>query len=162
LADALTVPHAVAAIVLCLAGIAKLRAPGTAAAAVGAPPGLVRAFSVYELALGAAALLRPSLSPLLAITYGGLGILTFVLARRAISCGCFGEDEGQGPASVTQSILSLALALAAVAPAHGAAWILQRSVPTAAVLVAGICAAAYGTVVAYAEVPPAWRAWSAT
>jgi hypothetical protein len=158
LADALTVPHAVAAIVLCLAGIAKLRGPGTAAAAVGAPPGLIRVFSAYELALGAGALLWPSLSPLLAVTYGGLGILTFVLARRAVSCGCFGENEG--PASVLHSILSLGLGLAAAAPAHGAVWILQRPAPTAAVLVAGIAAAAYGTVVAYAEIPPAWRAWS--
>jgi hypothetical protein len=160
LADALTVPHAVAAIVLCIAGMAKLRTPGTAATALGVPSGLVRAFSVYELALGAGALAWPGLSPLLALTYLGLAGVTAVLARRALSCGCFGE--GDAPASIAQSILSVVLALASVAAAHPIGWLFARSPGSAAVLVAGIVAAVYGTVVAYSEIPPAWRAWGAS
>jgi hypothetical protein len=160
LADALTVPHAVAAIVLCVAGLAKLRAPGAAATAVGAPVALVRVFAAYEVALGIAALVWPPVSPLLALTYLGLAVLTFSLARRAGSCGCFGE--GDAPASVAQSLLSVALALVSVAPAHAVTWVAGRPAPSAIVLVLGIGAAAYGTVVAYAEVPPAWRAWSAS
>jgi hypothetical protein len=158
LADALTVPHAVAAIVLCVAGIAKLRTPGTAARAVGLPSWLVRAFAGTELALGAAALRWPDVSPLMAVTYAGLALLTFRLARRSASCGCFGE--GDAPASVAQSILSVVLATVSAAPAHGASWIAGRPLPTALVLVLGTAAAAYGTVVAYAEIPMAWRAWS--
>jgi hypothetical protein len=160
LADALTVPHAVAALVLCAAGIAKLRSPRTAATALGVPVGLIRAFSVYELVLGAGALGWTVLSPLLALTYAGLAALTLVLARRAQSCGCFGE--GDAPASGMQSLLSLALALVCAVPAHGAGWLLDRSVGSATVLALGVVVAAYGILVAYAEVPAAWQAWSAT
>jgi hypothetical protein len=159
LADALTVPHAVAAIVLCVAGVAKLRAPRTAATALGVPAALIRAFALYELALGAGALGWSALSPLLALTYLGLAALTLVLGRRAQACGCFGE--GDAPASALQSAISALLAVAAVAPAHGAGWLLARPPASAVVLVLGIVAAAYAIVVAYAELPPAWRAWSA-
>jgi hypothetical protein len=160
LADALTVPHAVAALVLCAAGLAKLRSPATAATALGISTGWIRAFSIYELALGAAALVWPVLSPLMALTYAGLAALTFRLARRAQSCGCFGE--GDAPASRAQSLLSLVLALVCAGPSHGGGWLLDRPPGPAAVLVLGVIAAAYGTVVAYAEIPAAWRAWSAT
>jgi hypothetical protein len=160
LADALTVPHVVAAIVLCVAGMAKLRSPATAATALGVPAGLVRSFSVYELALGAGALAWPVLSPLVAFTFVGLAMLTLVLARRAEACGCFGE--GDAPASGVQSVLSVVLALASLAPAHDIGWVFARPPGSAAVLLAGIAAAVYGTVVAYSEIPPAWRAWGAS
>jgi hypothetical protein len=100
------------------------------------------------------------LSPLLALTYAGLAALTFVLARRAQACGCFGE--GDAPASGVQSILSLGLALVSVAPARPIGWLVDRAPGTAAVLVLGVVAAAYGIVVAYSEIAPAWRAWSAS
>jgi hypothetical protein len=165
LAEALTGPHAVAAVVLCIAGIAKLRSPATAAAALAVRPVLVRSFALGELALGAAALLSPApaLSALLAATYAGLAGLTLVLARRSQACGCFGE--GETPASISQSVLSGALALicaaAAVAQPHGLGWILGRPAGTAAVLVFGTAGAVYGTVIAYSELPLAWRSWSA-
>jgi len=160
LADALTVPQVVAALVLCAAGVAKLRSPRTAATALGVPVGLIRAFSIYELALGAGALGWTVLSPLLALTYAGLAALTFVLARRAQSCGCFGE--GDAPASGAQSVLSLGLALVSVAPAHGVGWLVDRAPGSAVVLVLGVVAAAYGIVIAYSNFAPAWRAWSAS
>lgn len=159
MADAMTVPHAVAAIVLCVAGIAKLRSPLTAARTLSVAPNLVRAFAVYELALGAGALVWAALSPLLALTFLGLAALTAVLGRRAQSCGCFGE--GDAPASLAQSLLSVVLALVSIAGAHGVAWLIARPPAPAAVLILGIGAAAYATVVAYAEIPLAWRAWSA-
>ncbi|MGI8507418.1 MAG: hypothetical protein ACR2MK_11585, partial [Solirubrobacteraceae bacterium] len=59
MADALTIPHAVAALVLVLAGLAKLRSPGAAARAVGVAPAPIRAFAGFEVALGAWALLSP-------------------------------------------------------------------------------------------------------
>ncbi len=97
---------------------------------------------------------------LLALTYLGLAGLTAVLARRAQSCGCFGE--GDVPASIVQSVLSVVLALASVAPTHDVGWVFARPAGSAAVLVAGIVAAVYGTVVAYSQIPPAWRAWGAS
>jgi hypothetical protein len=158
LADVLTAPHVVAAIVLCVAGVAKLRSPWTAASALGVRSGVIRAFSIYELALGAGALAWSVLSPLLAVTYAGLAVLTLVLARRSESCGCFGA--GDAPASAAQSALSFVLALACAGPAHGAGWIVGRPLGTAVVLALGVAAAAYGIVVVYSELPPAWRAWS--
>jgi hypothetical protein len=157
LVDALTVPHAVAAIVLCVAGMAKLRSPRIAATALRVPAWLVRAFSLYELALGAGALVWPALSPLLALTYLGLAGLTAVLARRAQSCGCFGD--GDTPSSLAQSILSVVLALASVPATRDIGWVLARPAGSAVVLLAGIAAAVYGTVIAYSELPMAWRAW---
>jgi hypothetical protein len=157
LAEALTVPHAVAAIVLCVAGMAKLRTPRTAATALGVPSGPIRVFSVYELALGAGVLVWPALSPLLALTYVGLAGLAAVLARRARACGCFGEGDARS--SLAQSVLSVGLALAAVPATHGIGWVLARPAGSAAVLVAGIAGAVYGTVIAYTELPVAWRAW---
>jgi hypothetical protein len=165
LADALTGPHAVAAIVLGIAGLAKLRSPATAAAALAVRPALIRCFALLELGLGAAALVSPApaLSALLAVTYLALAALTLVLARRSAACGCFGE--GQTPASISQSILSVVLALvcaaAAVLAPHALGWILARPAGTAAVLVVGTAGAVYGTVVAYSELPLAWRSWSA-
>jgi hypothetical protein len=165
LAEALTAPLAIAAIVLCAAGVAKLRSPATAASALSVPSGLIRAFSVYELALGAAALATGSrgLAALLAATYLGLAGLTFVLARRSQACGCFGE--GDVTASSVQSALSAVLGLVAISAAaggaHGIGWILGRPVAPAAVLLVGIAGAAYGIVTAYSSLPLAWRAWSA-
>lgn len=160
MADALTVAHAVAALVLCAAGVAKLRSPRTAATALGVPPGLIRGFSIYEVALGTGALGWTVLSPLLALTYAGLAALTLVLARRTQSCGCFGE--GDASASSVQSLLSLGLALVSAGPAHGIGWLVDRAPGTVLVLVIGVAGAAYGIVVAYSQLAPAWRAWGAS
>jgi hypothetical protein len=166
LADALTAPLAIAALVLCAAGAAKLRSPGTAARALSAPAALVRVFSVYELALGAAALVTgaAALAVMLALTYLGLAALTLILARHSQACGCFGE--GDVPASSVHSVLSAILGLVAAAAAatgaHGIGWILGRPATSATVLILGIAGAAYGTVAAYSLLPTAWHAWSVT
>jgi hypothetical protein len=164
LADALTVPHAVAAVLLCVAGLAKLRAPAPAARAVGAAPPAIRAFAMLELALGAWALLNGGAvsSALMAALYAAFAGLTIVLWRRGRSCGCFGAVAA--PASPLQSLVSAALALLCVACAaasvHPAAWISGRPPGSVAILVLGTGAAVYGTVLAYSELPLLWRSWS--
>jgi hypothetical protein len=167
---ALTAPFAVTAVVLCAAGLTKLRSPAGAARAVmvvGLPARswAVRAFAVGEVALGAWSLVRPA--PLaagsVACLYAGFCLLSLVLARRRASCGCFGD--GDAPASLMQSLLSAALAAvavgAAIAPVHGIGWMLGTAPGQAGVLMIGIAASAYAVVVAYTQLPRAWAAWSA-
>jgi hypothetical protein len=169
MAAALTAPFAVAAAVLCVAGLAKLRAPGGAVRAlivVGLPAraGLIRVLAIGEVAIGALSLWRPSpvLAGAVAILYAGFCLVSVALARRRAACGCFGD--GDAPASTVQSVLSAALCLvaiaAAVAPAHGIGWILTGGPGQASALIVGIGGAVYATVVAYTVLPQAWSAWS--
>ncbi len=164
MADALTIPHAVAAIVLGVAGLAKLRSPRSAARAVRLAPRWIRTFAGFEVALGVWALLMAgsASSALMAALYAGFAALTLALARAGAACGCFGAPSA--PASPIQALVSAALALvcavsAAAAP-HALGWILERPVGTATVLVLGTAAAVYGTVLAYSELPQLWRSWS--
>ena len=169
MAEAVTPPFAVAAIVLCVAAVAKLRSPGTAAdalAVLGAPAGvaLVRAIALGELALGCWCIAAPSRigAALIALAYGGFAGLGLALARRHASCGCFGAGESR--ATPAQAALSAALMVVAITAtisiSHGLPWIVQRGAPSAAVLLIAVVAAAYATVLAYTELPAAWGAWS--
>jgi len=166
-ADALTAPMAVAAVVLVIAGVAKLRAPAPAVAALrelGLPAAAlpIRAFAAGEIALGVWALVAPTsiVAIALACCYATFAGLALMLARRRAACGCFGE--GDFPASRVQALLSAVLSLACAAAAvwspHG---LLDRPAGQAVVLVIGIAAAAYATVLAYIQLPAAWSAWSA-
>ncbi len=169
MAEALSTPFLVAALVLGTAGVAKLRAPAPAMRALagaGLPAGaaLVRAFAALELALALWAALAPSRAAAVAAAAAFLilaGVAT-LLARRASSCGCFGDREA--PASALQPLLSVALAAIAAAaalwPPHGLGWVLERSPATAATLLLGVAGAAYAIVLAYTELPAAWSAWS--
>lgn len=165
----MTPPLAVAAIVLCVAGIAKLRSPSVAVQALRTlglpgPPMLVRGLGLVEIMVGVWALAGPRLVPtvLLAATYGGFAVVALLLTRRRSSCGCFGESDS--PASTAQSVLSACFALVAVAAAiwqaHGVSWLTARSAPTAAAMILGIAGAAYATVLAYTELPLVWSAWA--
>jgi hypothetical protein len=167
---ALAGPFLVAALALCVAGLAKLRQPRPAADALraaGLPSytWLIRSFAAAELALGAYAALSPSTvaAVAVAITYTGFAGLTLVLHRRRAACGCFGA--GGAPASPAQSAISAVLAAAAAAAAiwrpHDLSWIVSRSPVTAASLVIGIGGAVFALVVAYSELPAAWSAWGA-
>lgn len=169
MADSLTGPFAVAAIVLSTAGFAKLRAPATATRALAsaglpAAQSLVRAFGASEVALGGWCLAHPGRlnAALLGVLYAWFAVLSLVLARRRAACGCFGERDA--PASGAQAIVSVALALVALTATirtpHGLAWIVNRPVPSAAILLLGIASAAYGTILAYVELPQAWYPWS--
>jgi hypothetical protein len=169
MAQALSGPFLIAALTLCIAGVAKLRSPGPAADALRAArlpahPVLIRAFAAAELGLGAFAAISADVAAAaaLAAVYAGFVVLAIVLHRRGAACGCFGEVDA--PASRWQAALSGVLALisagAAVSRAHGVAWIMARSPATAMCLVMGIGAAVFATVVAYSELPTAWKAWS--
>ncbi len=162
-------PFAVAAAVLCVAAVAKLRSPGTAAnalAVLGVPAALVliRAIALCELALGCWCIAAPSRigAALLAFAYGGFAGLGLVLARRRASCGCFGAGETR--ATPAQAALSAALmvvaAAAAISVPRGLPWIVQRGAGGAVVLLIAVAAAVYATVLAYTELPAAWGAWS--
>ncbi len=163
MANALTVPHAVAALVLCMAGLAKLRSPTGAARAVGLTPGPVRVFAVAELALGAWALADANLlaSILMVGLYAGFAGVTLRLARHGKACGCFGAQRS--PASPLQSLLSVALAgasaLAAAGGTHAAGWIFEQPSGLVAVVVLGTAGAVYGVVLAYTELPLLWGSW---
>ncbi len=162
-------PFAVAAIVLCVAAVAKLRAPEPAAAALAAARvpvsiPLIRLFAVGELAVGASALVFPSgaIAAVVAVMYAAFAVVALVLSRRGASCGCFGASPAT--ASPLHAAISAALALVstwvAMRPPAGVSWIFGRAPLEAGVLCLGIIAAAYATVVAYTELPEAWGAWS--
>jgi hypothetical protein len=157
-------PHAVAALVLAFAGVAKLRSPQAAARAVDVPAAMIRIFAAGELALAAVALVTASAwsSVLMAVLYAAFAVLTLRLARAGAACGCFGAEES--PASGVQSLLSAALSvlavLSALGGAHAAGWILQRPLGTLAVLALGTAGLVYGIVLAYSELPSRWQSWS--
>jgi hypothetical protein len=171
----LTTPIAMTAIVLAVAGIAKLRSPAGAVRALAAAglsvpgPGvpiaasLVRIAASLELAVAALVLLVPGRAScaLLAATYALLALVAGALARRGAACGCFGA--GDAPATAAHVGLSAVLAVIAGAgvawPAHGIAWLLGATPGVAGALVLGIAGAAYATVLAYTELPSAWSAW---
>jgi hypothetical protein len=169
-AEALTGPFVIAALALCVAGLAKLRSPNPAAQALsiaGVPssPLLIRTFAAAECALGAFAALTVSTAAAMAVavTYAGFAGLTLVLHRRHAACGCFGAEGA--PASPAQSVISAALAATAIATAlwhaHDLRWIVSRPPATAGALAIGIAGAVFALVVAYSELPEAWSAWSA-
>jgi hypothetical protein len=169
-AQALSGPFLIAALTLCAAGIAKVRSPAAAAEALRAArlpasAGLIRVFAVGELALGAFAAVSADAgaAAALAVVYAGFAVLVLILRRQEASCGCFGTTGA--PASRSQAVISAALALVSAAAAasgtHGASWILDRSPLIAMTLVLGIGSAVFATVVAYSELPAAWKAWTA-
>ena len=147
---ALTAPLATAALLLCLAGIAKLRSRADA-----------RWLLVAAVEIGVAGwcLIAPGRLAMVALvcTYAALAVASLVLSRRGVQCGCFGAD--QTPASRFQSVLSAAFALVALAgvvtPPHGLEWVAHQ--PLALLL--GIASGAYAARLAYTELPRAWGAW---
>jgi methylamine utilization protein MauE len=128
--SALEPAFAVIAAVLALAGLAKLRSPRPAAAALfalGLPSSvaLVRGIGLAELALGGWCLLAPGPvgAALLAIAYAAFAVVVAGLARSAgpVPCGCFGEGSFVAtPAHATIDLLAAALAATfAVVPGDG-------------------------------------------
>jgi hypothetical protein len=162
--DALTAPFAAAALVLCVAGAAKLRAPGSAVRAlrsIGIPARepLVRTLAAGEIALGVLALLTPGRATAIPVTcvYATFAVVALLLLRRRAECGCFGDSEV--PASRLQGLLNVTLTAVSLAAAvhqpHGLGWIVGQPV-----LMLGIAGAAFAIVLAYTELPRAWSAWS--
>jgi hypothetical protein len=167
---ALTAPFEVAALVLCVAGLAKLRSPDGAARAlrIARLPGrtwLVRAGAAVEIALGVVALIAPTrlVAGVIALLFAGFGALSLRLARRQASCGCFGESDA--PASVwgagLSALLGLIAALAAATGVHDAGWVVNHTGAVVALVAAiGIVGAVFAVVLVYTALPQAWAAWS--
>jgi hypothetical protein len=152
---ALAPPFIVASLVLCVAGVMKLRSS----------TGPMRALGVGEVALGIACAVDPTrpLAVALAVLFASFTAVAAVLRRRRLACGCFGENDF--PVSLAHVIASellgtLALA-AAVAGPRGLGWVFGQPPATAAALLIGISGAAYAVVLVYTVVPRAWTAWSA-
>jgi hypothetical protein len=167
--EALTVPFATAAVVLCIAGLAKLRSPASAVRALvvlGLPAraGVVRALAVGEVIVGAACVLHPAAltAGAMACLYATFCAVSFALVRQGGSCGCFGDETS---ASLLQSGLSATLTglalIAAVAPPHGVGWLLTRPPAFLIVIAFAVAGSAYAAVLAYTELPRAWGAWGA-
>jgi hypothetical protein len=115
-------PYLAAALLLVVAGAAKVRDPGDLATAAPVGRGTVRALAGAELVLGLVAVLRPStvVAALVALSY--VGFAGYVTWLRAVggalaTCGCFGAvDTAPTRAHV---VVDLALAAAAASVAAG-------------------------------------------
>ena len=161
MAEVLTGPFAIAALVVAIAGVAKLRAPATATDALvtlGLPRArwLVRLAATVEVALAGWCLVSPGRwsAVALALAYAGFTAVAALLARRRASCGCFG---GNTEVSAIHLVLSPLLGLICAA---AAVWtppdvLAAGSVP----LAVGVAGAAYALVLAFTELPAAWSAW---
>ncbi len=95
-------PFAIAAGLVAVAGLAKLRDPTATAATLdvlGLPGGRVgvRLLGAFEVLLGAAAVIVGgwATATLLALLYLGFVVVVGVLIRRdtSVGCGCFGRDD---------------------------------------------------------------------
>jgi len=163
MSEVLAGPWMVAALVLCVAAVAKVRAPDAAVGALGAlgvrtRSWQVRALALVELALGVGALVAAPPWPAVALAalYGAFALLGIALQRRDAACGCFGAAEA--PVSAAQWLLSAALAVVCAAAAawraHGVGWMLSRPV-----LGVGVAGCVYAVVLVYTWLPMAWGAW---
>jgi len=139
------------AILLALAGLAKLRRPRPStealrAAGLPAPGALVRILSVAELAVAAAGLILGgrAAAAVLAVAFLGLagGAALGGAAAGSVACGCFGDDDGPalGRRHVVANLAAAGLCLAAIPVAPDGLAQLASPQPELAVL-SGLTAA---------------------
>jgi hypothetical protein len=131
-----------AALLLGGAGLAKLRRPGTVAAALSVPPSAVRAASLVELAVAVLMVARPALGgPAGCALYLGFAALVLAQLRRGAtrSCGCLGSAEL--PPSRLHVVANVALACCSLARPEVAATITTAAVGAAAAATAWAIAA---------------------
>lgn len=155
---------------LVLAGVAKVRSPGPAAASLAlagtrVPVAAVRALGVVEIAIGAGAAARPSAltTGAVAFAYGLFAVFIARLRRRGdgVDCGCFGvEGSGATGVHVALNVAACVVAVAAgLAPPPGAASILTRTPVVVIPVVCGTAAAVLAAYAAFTLLPDAWRAY---
>jgi hypothetical protein len=157
-----------AAGVLAVAGLAKLRSPGAAVAALAAAgirvrPAATRAVGAVELTLAGACSVAPGRATAAAVCLAYLSFAAFVVLqlRRGggAPCGCFGDEA----APLTRWHLGLDLAAAAIAAAAAAlppSWADAGGAPARAVTLVGVAGCTYLAHLAYTALPEAWRAAS--
>jgi hypothetical protein len=162
--QALTPPFLVACLVLCIAGLSKLRSPRTAAAALGLQTWAVRLLAAGELALGAVCAVHPTRAGAVAVAvvYSLFATVAVVLMRRRVACGCFGEDDlpvSRAHVLASELLAAMAAAAAFTTP-HGIGWLAGLPIGRGVRLVVGVAGATYAVVLLYTAVPRAWAAWS--
>jgi Methylamine utilisation protein MauE len=117
-------PFFASAAILLVWGVAKVRSPRPAAAALGAvglplPIGIIRVAACAEVALGTLALVRPEplVAAMVALAYACFTVVSalFLWSPRVRSCGCLGDRDV--PPSVVHVALNAGATLAAVAVA---------------------------------------------
>jgi hypothetical protein len=162
--QALTPPFLVACLVLCLAGLAKLRAPETAAAGLGLRRRSVRVLAGGEFAIGAVCALEPSHlgAGVVAAVYAMFALVAVVLMRRRVACGCFGDNDFRVTRAhvIASELLAALAAAAALTTPRGVGWLAGQSGLRGAALVAGVAGAVYAVALVYTAVPRAWATWS--
>jgi hypothetical protein len=169
---ALLPAFAASAILLIVAGAAKVASPYSAQASLstaGLPAPLrgVRVIALGEVAIGTAALLDPSTVTAIAagLAYGAFCLFTVRLLRMAdegIDCGCFGGAGSEvSRVHVTLNAVAFAVCVAAAAwPPHGPGWVFGRAPLTAVAICVGAAAAAYASFLAFTVFPRAWESYS--
>jgi Methylamine utilisation protein MauE len=165
---------AVACALLVVAGVAKLRSPAPARAALGGaglrvPAGVVRALGAAEIFVGGWALARPDASAgaLVALLYGAFAAFgALSMTRRweeSVPCGCFGDARTElVPAHVILNGIACVVGVAAaLTPPPGIGSILDREPLVASTLALGLAATVVAAYLAFTAFPTAWRAYGA-
>ena len=133
--SALTVPYLAGAVLLLVAGIAKLASPSSTVGAMrgaGLPsaPALVRGLALVEVIVGTTAVLVNGRLPAwgVALCYAGFAVFLTVgmLRGTADSCGCFAGDRARP--TPTHVVVDCVVATVAVAVALGST---STSLPSA-------------------------------
>ncbi len=170
-AQVATGPYLVAAGVLAVAGVAKVRSPGGASRALDAvglpaPSVAVRLLGAIELGLAIGCITSPSttMAILLAGAFGVFAVFVGYLLVRRIevpTCGCFGERDT--PPSVVHVVFNVGAAgaaLLAVAATPASLGGLLTELPLAgAPFVLGVIVAVYLSWLVVVELPAAISAW---
>lgn len=143
---------AVAAGVVLLAGVLKLRVPGE------------RLTGLAEVALGGAALAAPGrvTAALLALAYAVFAVVAARRAAEGAGCGCFGaaeDEEPPGPLHVGLDLLAaVACGLAVPWPPRSLGWLLGQDPAVAAATLLALGASVWAAYLAFTVLPGLWRA----
>jgi Methylamine utilisation protein MauE len=163
---------AIAAGVMLLAGLAKLRSPASAQEAIsafGLPPSLtlVRALGGTEVCIGALCLVAPGPIALIALASAYLVFAAAIGARwlrgeRQVPCGCFGDSSVPTHLGhLAMNLVCAAVALAAlVKPPPSLTTTFGYGLPALTLLV-GIGCSVYLIFALLTLLPDSWRAYSA-
>jgi hypothetical protein len=121
-------PYLAAAVLLVLAGAAKVRDPGDLATAAPVGPGIVRALAAGELVLGVLAIVRPSTATAALVALSYAAFATYVLWLRATggplaTCGCFGAVDTAPTRTHVAVDLALAVSASVVAVGDVGGWL---------------------------------------
>jgi hypothetical protein len=161
-----------AALLLAIAGVAKVTSPYLAQASLSAagvriPAVAVRLLGAGELAVGGAAFLEPTTftAAATAVAYGGFCLFTVRLLRTTagtrVDCGCFGGAGSEAsPVHLGLNAIAFAICIGATAaPPPGPDWVLARAPLTATAICLGVAAATYAAYLVFTAFPRAWRSY---